>query len=90
MVFVIVNGYIIHLGFNTDQTAAFVGSKQAAALKAIFAVARQKRPYFMLKLSSVSKSVRMQKSPMRLTMQPESVGQGGQPSANSAILANGS
>lgn len=59
LVFVIVNGYIIHLGFNTDQSAAFVGAKQAAALKAIFSlmVVMCLFAYLFTKLDNIANSL---------------------------------
>lgn len=39
LVFVIVNGYIIHLGFNVDRSADFIGVQQVEAIKSIFKLA---------------------------------------------------
>ena len=39
LVFVIVNGYIIHLGFNVDRSADFIGVQQVEAIKSVFKLA---------------------------------------------------
>lgn len=39
IVFVIVNGYIIHLGFNVDRSADFIGVQQVEAIKSVLKLA---------------------------------------------------
>lgn len=39
LVFVIVNGYIIHLGFNVDHSADFMGAQQVEAIKSVIKLA---------------------------------------------------
>lgn len=39
LVFVIVNGYIIHLGFNVDRSADFIGVQQVEAIKSVLKLA---------------------------------------------------
>jgi len=39
LVFIIVNGYIIHLGFNVDRSADFIGVQQVEAIKSVLKLA---------------------------------------------------
>ena len=59
LVFVIVNGYIIHLGFNVDRSADFIGVQQVEAIKSVFKLAAIMVlfGYIFTKLDNIAHSV---------------------------------
>ena len=59
LVFVIVNGYIIHLGFNVDRSADFIGVQQVEAIKSVFKLAAIMVlfGYMFTKLDNIAHSV---------------------------------